>query len=165
MPPIDDSLGTVTRRGAVYDITLTRRIARPVEKVWAAIAKPERIADWFTEVELDPRPGGVFRLKFPQDGYVLEGVVLAYEPMRLFAYSWPDPSHANSVVRFELEPEGRGCRLTLTQTSLSGRGMNILAGWHVFLGGLPGAAEGVRTVWTRAHEDRVLARYEAALSA
>jgi uncharacterized protein YndB with AHSA1/START domain len=64
----DDSLGTVTRRGEVYDLVIERRIQKPVAKVWAALTVPERIADWFTPVELDLRIGGIYRLSFPQDG-------------------------------------------------------------------------------------------------
>jgi uncharacterized protein YndB with AHSA1/START domain len=161
----DDSLGTVTRRGEVYDLVIERRIQKPVAKVWAALTVPERIADWFTPVELDLRIGGIYRLSFPQDGYSIDGVILELEPMRVLAHSWPDPAHADSVVRYELEPDGGGCRLTFTQTGLPRQYAGSIAGWHVFLHGLPGATEGMRTEWTRTRENEVLERYKDQLPA
>jgi uncharacterized protein YndB with AHSA1/START domain len=50
------------------DLVLERDIPVPVAKVWAAWTKPELLKKWFTprpwettEVELDLRPGGIFR--------------------------------------------------------------------------------------------------------
>jgi len=70
-----------------------------------------------------------------------------------------------SVVRFELAPDGDGCRLTLTNTHVVGADLaSVGAGWHTHLEGLPGAAEGIRT--GSADRERVHAdRYRAAIEA
>jgi len=163
---IDDDLGRVIDRGGgLYDVILERRIKKPIEKVWAALTIPERIADWFTEADLDLRVGGHYRLNFPQESYAIAGVIIACEPMRLLAHTWPDPEHPDSVVRYELEPDGKGCRLTLIQTNLTRKYVNAIAGWHTFLEALPGAAEGSRTAWRREREAEIGERYRHLLPA
>lgn len=158
---IDDGLGRVIDRGdGLYDIVLERRIKKPVEKVWAALTTPERIADWFTEVELDLRLGGVYRLAFPQDDYRMTGEIVELVPLRRLAHTWPDETHPLSIVRYELEPDGNGCRLTLTQTHLNAKQLETLPGWHTFLEALPGAAEGVHTPWSWDREKAMGERYQ-----
>ena len=51
------------------EIAITRVYAAPREEVWAAWTKSERLAQWWgkrgwraTDVELDVRPGGAFRV-------------------------------------------------------------------------------------------------------
>jgi hypothetical protein len=52
------------------------------------------------------------------------------------------------VVRFDLEPDGDGCRLTLTESGLKAdQGAGNAAGWHAHLEALEDAAGGVRTTW------------------
>ncbi|MFL5296349.1 MAG: SRPBCC family protein [Phenylobacterium sp.] len=163
---IDDALGRVVDRGdGFYDIVLERRIRKPVEKVWAALTVPERVADWFTTVEIDPRLAGHYRLRFEGGNGDMDGEIVGFDPPRLLAHTWPHETHPDSVVRYELEPDGEGCRLTLTQTALSRVGLNALAGWHAFLEALPGAADAIRTPWTWAREKEIGERYRAVLPA
>ncbi|WP_309643589.1 SRPBCC family protein [Phenylobacterium sp.] len=156
----DDRMGTVTRTGDTYEVVFERRIDKPVEKVWAAITVPERIADWLAEAEVDLRVGGHYRLRFP-GGYGTNGVITALQPSRLLEYTWPDPEHPQSVVRIALEPDGEGCRLTLIQTALSRKvASGVVGGWHTHLEGIAGAADGARTAWTQAREDELLELYK-----
>lgn len=160
----DDRLGTITRHGDRYDLSYVRRIAKPIETVWAAITTPERIADWFTTVELEPRLGGLYRLSF-EDGYALDGEIVAFEPPRLLAHTWPDPAHPESVVRYELAPDGDGCVLRFSQTAIGREHMDSVGGWHFFLDAIPGAIEGRRHNWTKAAEIEIMALYKDRLAA
>jgi len=52
------------------DLVLERTLDAPIELVWEAYTNPEHIKQWFapgpyqiTEVELDLRPGGIFRIR------------------------------------------------------------------------------------------------------
>ena len=161
----EDHLGTVSRTGDTFELVFERRIAKPVEKVWAAITVPERIADWFAIVEIDPRLGGHYRLRFAPDDPPMEGEIVEYEPLRRLAHTWKDPDHPISVLRYELEPDGDGCRLRFTQTNLPAKYVRSIAGWHVFLDALPGATEGVRNVWSMERENEVLELYKDRLAA
>jgi uncharacterized protein YndB with AHSA1/START domain len=145
MTVIDQELGEVRRTGDTVEIVFRRRYAKPVEKIWAAITIPERIADWFAETEID---GEAIRFLFPDVDYRINGRIVAHTPLRTFAWTWPNDDGSESVVRFDLEPDGDGCRLTLTQSSLIAKGgASAAAGWHAHLAGLPDAAEGRKTAW------------------
>ncbi|HET9397934.1 MAG TPA: SRPBCC family protein [Sphingomicrobium sp.] len=52
------------------DLVLERTIDAPVDLVWKAYTDPNHLKQWFaprpyeiTECELDPRPGGIFRIR------------------------------------------------------------------------------------------------------
>ena len=161
----ENSLGTVSRTGDTFEIVLERRIAKPIEKVWAALTVPERIADWLGIVDLDPRLGGHYRLKFSADDPGMVGEIIEFEPLRRLAHTWPDPDHPSGIVRYELEPDGTGCRLRLINSGLPGKYARSIAGWHVFLDAIPGATEGLATVWSMEREEEVLKLYQAQLIA
>jgi uncharacterized protein YndB with AHSA1/START domain len=163
--------GVIRKTGESYEIVFVRRLGKPIEKVWAALTIPERIADWFTEVHFIPelRLGARVELFFPNDDppyQMTRGEVVAFEPPRVFAWTWTEDDHPNSVVRCELKPEGDGCVLTFSQ---SGMGTKYLtgsaAGWHVFLEGLEGATEAVRTPGSIEREKALRPAYEAQLAA
>lgn len=163
---IQQSLGEVRRAGDAYDIIFQRRLAKPLEKVWAALTVPERIADWLAQADVDLRVGGRFELFWEQHGYRMKGVITALEPPRLLAWTWPDQAHPNSVVRWELEPDGDGCRLTLAQTGLTGPTLlSVAGGWHTHLEGLAGAADAVATPWRAERERELVKLYEGRLPA
>jgi len=160
MSVTDEDLGEVRHTGDTVEIVFRRRYAKPLAKVWAALTVPERIADWFAATEID---GEVLRVTFPGHG-VVEGRIVINEPMSTFAWTWPNQDGSDSMVRFDLEPDGDGCRLTLTQSGLTAsEGAGNAAGWHAHLDGLPGAADGVRTSWERILEveRQVNATYKA----
>ncbi|HEY3800409.1 MAG TPA: SRPBCC family protein [Caulobacteraceae bacterium] len=164
--------GVIRKTADAYEIVFVRRLRKPIEKVWAALTVPERIADWFTEMRFVPelRLGARVELRFPDDDppyEMLQGEVIAFDPPRLFAWTWSDvTAHPNSVVRCELAPDGDGCVLTFSQ---SGMGTQYLtgsaAGWQVFLEGLEGAADGIRTPGSIEREKAIRPAYEAQLAA
>ncbi len=149
MSLMTEDLGALRRTGETVEIVFHRRYARPIEKVWAALTVPERIADWFAEVEtLDLRPGGAIHLRFPEVHFKIQGVITAYAPPRLLTWTWPQPDGSTSTVTFELEPDGDGCRLTLTERGLTlSQGAGNAAGWHAHLQAIVDACDGVRTSW------------------
>jgi uncharacterized protein YndB with AHSA1/START domain len=163
--------GVIRKLDAGYEIVFVRRLKKPIDKVWAALTVPERIADWFTDMRFIPelRLGARVELRFPDDDPPYEmtnGEVVAFEPPRLFAWTWGDEGHPNSVVRCQLEPEGDGCILTFSQSGMGTRYLTgSAAGWHVFLDGLEGATEGVRTPGSIEREKALRPSYEAQLAA
>jgi uncharacterized protein YndB with AHSA1/START domain len=149
MTIVEQDLGTVRRtRERPSRSPSQRRLSRPIEKVWAALTVPERIADWFAQVEsLDLRLGGTIHLTFPR------------------RFRDPRRHHrlrSTAPPRLDLAAEGRhgidrdlraGARrrrlpLTLTERGLSvAQGAGNAAGWHAHLEAIEDAADGVRTSW------------------
>ncbi|MFZ1991337.1 MAG: SRPBCC domain-containing protein [Alphaproteobacteria bacterium] len=109
--------GRVAMIGDFYELRFERLIEKPVEKVWAALTVPERVADWLADCEIEPRVGGRYGLRFREPPFRMDGIIRAYEPPNLLEYTWPEQGHAtDSIVRFLLVPRGDTCFLRLTQT-------------------------------------------------
>lgn len=147
--PATAANGVIHRTDDGYEIVFVRKLQKPIEKVWAALTVPERIADWFTDMRFIPEPrlGARVEIRFDDDDYQLtNGEVVAFEPPRLFAWTWPDPDHPNSIVRCELAPDDGGCVLTFSQSGMGTKHLiGTAAGWDVFLEGLEEAAGGVHS--------------------
>lgn len=93
-----------------------RRLAHPPEKVWRAVTEPAELAHWFPgRVEMDLRPGAP--VHFAEDDPDIgesSGEVVEVDPPNVFAFSW-----GGDLLRFELTPDGDGCRLLFSH-ALSG---------------------------------------------
>jgi uncharacterized protein YndB with AHSA1/START domain len=113
------------------------------------------MAHWFpAAVEADPRPGAPMRFTFPEEAVVdgaWDGEVLEVDPPKVYMFRWN-----LDVLRFELIPDGDGCRLVFTQT-IGGDRVGRLgagrtaAGWDQCLDqlarGLDGDKDEPRTDW------------------
>ena len=112
-------------------LKLTRQIAAHPDKVWRCLVEPELLKQWFaptptvvTEVELDPRPGGIFRtvMEVPGHGTMAgdPGCILLAEPSRRLVWtSALGPEFGPNVVPeggwvftadIRLTPTEAGCR-------------------------------------------------------
>ena len=132
-------------------VHLERVLDAPIELVWDALTRPERIGRWLwpvVEWPDDParsRPleyGDTFLLG---DANVPEGVhtmeVLALEPGRLLSFTW---GPARSAVTFRLAEDDDGTLLVLEQDAVpdvfgAGRmrsAADFAAGWHSLVDGL-----------------------------
>jgi len=152
MTLIHPQAGEVRRDGETVTIVFHRRYRKPVEKVWAALTVPERLTDWFAEAKLDRlEVGGTFELYFTGAEYRSLATITEVDPPRVIAWTWSEvdgskPSH----VRFELQPDGEGCLLTLTHSGLKPEeAIGVDSGWHAHLEAVEDAAEGVFTPWAR----------------
>jgi uncharacterized protein YndB with AHSA1/START domain len=119
----------VGTRDEALTLHLEARLAAPPERVFGAFLDPASLAEWwgpfgFTarEVELDTRPGGLFRITMqpPEgDAFHLGGEFREIEaPRRLvhtFVYEEPDTDDQETVVTLTFEPAGDGTRLVFEQ--------------------------------------------------
>jgi uncharacterized protein YndB with AHSA1/START domain len=117
-------------------LQLVRRYAAPPERVWTACTRPELLMQWFSpapfhdcKVEADLRVGGRFFFRMTGDPgiFAAEGVYRSVDPPRRLVLTWkwtegpPDqpPDGVTSLVTYDIEPDGDGTRLTLTQEGLA----------------------------------------------
>jgi uncharacterized protein YndB with AHSA1/START domain len=119
-----------------------RRIAAAPETVFDFFVEPNLVVRWMgSRAELDPRPGGIFRLHYPQ-GVARGEYVTVDRPRRVvFSWGWEDPDDTTqpgqSTVEVTLEPDGAGTRLVLVHSGLVGEARRTHAeGWEYFLGRL-----------------------------
>jgi uncharacterized protein YndB with AHSA1/START domain len=142
-------LGEVTATEDALQVVFHRHYAKPIEKVWAAVTTPERLADWLAEAEIEMKVGGRIRLTWNRS-HSMDGRVVTLDPPHSFAWTW-SLDDRETLVRFDLKADVDGCWLTLTHSGLSptaGRGAGVRAGWHAHLEGIPDALEGRATPWS-----------------
>ena len=122
-------------------------LPHPPEKVWRALTEEAHLAAWFpTTIEGDFRAGAPLRFRFRGEELPpTVGEMIACEPPRVLEFAWGF-SEADTDVpsefregrpersRFEVTPDGGGCRLTFTTTyDRVGKSARDAAGWHVCL--------------------------------
>jgi uncharacterized protein YndB with AHSA1/START domain len=97
------------------------RLDASPEQVWRALTESSLPSDWFdAEVEIDARPNGPVRFRFP-DGSELRGLIEIFEPHRRLGFRWRDPQRAGdpTFVVFSLEALEAlesGTRLIVTES-------------------------------------------------
>jgi uncharacterized protein YndB with AHSA1/START domain len=105
-------------------IERTVQVARPPEKVWAALTTAEGLSAWFgEEAEIDLRPGGTARMRWSSGGVVQMRVERVEEPT-VFGFTWqiyglPEEDPRRTYVEFTLEPAGAGTRLTVVESGFA----------------------------------------------
>lgn len=135
-------------------IRFERRLAGPIERVWAYLTDSEKRARWLASGAVESRVGGRVEHLFrnaaltphedrPPEKYANlepevrmdEGRVTAWEPPNLLAYTWPSEGGGPGEVRFELSPDGDGVLLVLTHRGLGSRDqrVGVAGGWHTHL--------------------------------
>jgi len=110
---------TATKTGA---LVVERTYDAPVETVWKAITEKEQMKHWYFDFkEFKPEVGFEFQFSGgPADKQYLHLCrILEVVNLRRLKYSWRyDGYEGNSVVTFELFPEGTKTRLRLTHEGL-----------------------------------------------
>lgn len=132
--------GKVISVGDRIGVRWERRLRHPPEKVWRAITEAKEMKAWFPSAVLgDRRTGATLKFDFGDPTMpLMEGKVIAWDPPRLFEYTWGD-----DLLRFELTPLDGGCLLVFT-TVLPDRAeaSRNATGWQMCLANLTRALDG-----------------------
>ena len=113
--------------------TETTSVAREIaidakpETVWQFLVDPDRATRWMGQVaELDPQPGGLYRVGVIP-GHTARGEFVEVDPPRRLVHTWgwePGEDGPNrvppgsSTIEIELVPEGKGTLLRFTHRDL-----------------------------------------------
>jgi len=170
--------GTIEKVDGRYVLRFERRFTHPVERVWDALTRPERLAEWLgsDEIELDLVEGGRFDVRTTGPPELVEAIIreageealmqhntiLRVQRPLLFEHTFGDP---DSIARWELQRDGDGCRLVLTHTEPAGFPVadapRDLGGWHTLLDLLTVALDGRPAAWSAAEWEANRDRYAA----
>lgn len=128
------------------------RIEAPPESVFEFFVDPEKMLRWKgRRADLDPRPGGVYRVEINDEAIVSGAYVEVERPNRVvFTWGWEgqqDGEHAvapgSSRVEVDLVPDGDGTLVRLRHLDLPEQSREIHGqGWDLYLGRLSKAAAG-----------------------
>ena len=129
--------------GKLIDATTARferLLPGPVERVWDYLTSDAYLKTWLAHGDIPQRAGEKFALSKESGETMMWGEVLRCEPPRLLSYTWlvtmPDGSTSpDSIVTFELAPQGDQALLTLTHSRLQlpEYRARTLGGWHALL--------------------------------
>jgi uncharacterized protein YndB with AHSA1/START domain len=124
------------------------------ETVWEFLVDPEKAVRWMGgTAELDPRPGGLYRVDAIAGQYTARGEFVELDPPRrlVHTFGWepseggPNPVPAGSTtIEIELVPEGGGTVLRFRHRDLPDAAATEMHahGWDRYLGRLAVAAAG-----------------------
>lgn len=113
-----------------YTVTFERHLSHSVERVWAMLTENEKLKEWFSELRIDElREGGLIKFDM-QDGTFEEMEILELKMNSILEFTWD-----KDIVRFELYPASKGCRLVFIEqiSNITDHTPKDLAGWHVCL--------------------------------
>ena len=128
-------------------------IAATPDRVWQALTDPEFTRQYFSgfAVDVEPRTGGAFYLRYPDGRVHMSGKVVDWSPPRRFACTWVVEGVADfgelpeCLVTYEIEPAGEAVRLTMTEAHSWDVPDAILdggrSGWPAILSGLKSLLE------------------------
>jgi len=149
---ITDELGTAEVHDGGARLRFERRLRHPIDRVWAALTRPEELEGWLASAEVELVPGGRFELRWLNAGDDGEqahsvGTITELDPPRLLEYT----SSVHGVLRWSLREDGEETVLTFTNDSPAPPDMVALslAGWHIHLEHLAAALAGDRVDWDR----------------
>jgi uncharacterized protein YndB with AHSA1/START domain len=128
------------------------RIAARPETVFEFFVDPQKMCQWKgRKAELDPRPGGVYRVEISDQAIAAGEYVVIDSPSRVvFTWGWEGQEsgeHAvppgSSRVEVDLTPDGDGTLVRLRHLDLPEQSREIHGqGWDLYLGRLAKAAAG-----------------------
>ncbi len=124
-------LGKISKEKDGYKVVFERVVSHPIGKVWNAITSPDELKFWFTDIEMDFRPGGTITLRFRDKGKTKShGEIVAIEPPNRFVWTWED-----ELAVWELTAlDEHTTRLVFTYSKLAADyGVNAPAGFHELL--------------------------------
>ncbi len=122
----------VQKDGAKWTLVLTRELRHAPNKVWLALTEPAQLREWAPYDASASLASVGTPLMLTTVGahapHVTDSRVTRADAPRVLEYNWGDNS-----MRWELEPQGKGTRLTLW-TSIDNRFIAMgAAGWHICL--------------------------------
>jgi len=119
------------------------------ETIWPFLTEPDKHVEWMgTVAEIDPRPGGVYRVlaggAFQSAGKYVE--VVPGEKV-VFTFGWEEEGHpippGSTTVEITLHPEGTKTRVRLVHRDLPDDALgDHTQGWDHYLGRLAAATTG-----------------------
>ncbi|HUG14302.1 MAG TPA: SRPBCC domain-containing protein [Thermomicrobiales bacterium] len=125
------------------------RVNAEPDTVFEFLTDPEKLVQWMgTTAELEPRPGGKFRLSYDGE-HVARGEYMEIDRPRrvVLSWGWEGEGAATqpgaSVVTFSLVADGNDTIVRMTHSGLVGDEIaSHSAGWDMFLPNLVGAGSG-----------------------
>ena len=111
-----------TKSNLVDAVVVERTLNAPVSRVWSALTDVDQMRQWYFDLkEFRPTVGFEFDFVVEHEGNRYHHLckVTDVVPQKKIAYTWRYKGEpGDSLVTFELSPQGEGTRLKLTHTGI-----------------------------------------------
>lgn len=137
---MNKQLGKVTREADGFKVRFERILQHDIQTVWEAITRPEKLAIWFTDFEMNLKPGAKMVIWFrDKNRTATYGEIIRIEPPHRFEYTWE-----GELAVWELSKLGdRQCKLVLTYSKLADQfAVGAPGGFHILLDRLEDMLDG-----------------------
>jgi uncharacterized protein YndB with AHSA1/START domain len=141
-------------------VRLERCFPVPVDQLWAYLTTPDGLRRWVADGQIGPDRA---RLKFLDNGSLIDGAVTVWEPPSLVEFEWDGgfTQPHGSTVRFELTADGVDSWLVLTHSRAAEQpAPDFAAGWHRHLDTLGYVARGTQPPADRPSWDDLRQHYD-----
>lgn len=108
-----------TEKVVIHTVERELLVPGEPEEAWSAVVDPERLGSWLGgEVEMDPAPGGEFRIRFDRGEERTGFVELLDEEERRFAFWWhAGDDDVATRVEISLEETEDGTLVRVVETN------------------------------------------------
>jgi len=127
--------GTLEATADGFVLRFERHFAVSPARLWQALTQPSEVAAWLAPMSGRIVGGGNPRFVFAPPGVEVGWRILECQPGELLVHTWDSAAgEPGSIVRWELQPEGDGTRLTLSQHFRTGADIpSATSGWRTHL--------------------------------
>lgn len=159
---MNNQRGVITNETDGYKVSFKRTLNHPIENVWKAITDPQELKYWFTDVEMDFKPGGKMVIRFRDEAKtVSNGEVVKIDPPHRFEWTWE-----GELAVWELKKiSNNKTELTFTYSKMPQEyAINAPAGFHTILDRLEDRLNGSQKTYpfgTESNEPEILVHYAA----
>ncbi|MEV4452586.1 SRPBCC domain-containing protein [Streptomyces mirabilis] len=140
----DNVDGTIRHTLEANEVEFQRHFDAPLEDLWRFVSEPELLTKWMGGPvdKLEPQVGGDVLIQIaPKMGATVFGKVLEYVPQQVLALTWEVPAWGHTpdlmgtTMRWAVEADGDGSKLTLTHTLPHDvfREHLLAAAWHLHM--------------------------------
>ncbi len=109
--------GVLATEGGKQVVRFQRRLAHPIERVWAALTEPGELLGWWGEAEVDLVEGGRFTMRWLNaddngNRVLMHATITRLQPPHLLETE----AEPHGLLRWELRPDADGTVLTFSST-------------------------------------------------
>ena len=137
--------GQVQKQHDGFKVTFERYLDHDIETVWQAITDPQKLKYWFTDIEMDKKPGGKMKIIFRDAAKtVTNGEIVAIEKPNRFVWTWE-----GELAEWQLSPEGKNkCKLIFTYSKMADKyAVGAAGGFDTLVTRLENFLEGDKTIY------------------
>lgn len=142
---MENNLGKVTKEADGFQVRFERVLNHDVHTVWNAITNPDKLKYWFTDIEMDFKPGGKVTIRFrDEEKTATYGEIVSIEQPSKFAFTWEGELAVWELFTYQETK----CKLILTYSKLTEEyAVNAPAGFHSLLDRLEEMLAGSTTIY------------------